>query len=166
MSTRVQHQKNSDLRRGTGSSFKARDHISEYLKGLYGLMDFNYCYWGVFIIQMIDGRSGVRRGTLRSTSTGPSTGTTTPTATPIGLSIPMGDPLSGHTALDGTDPLSQFAREELDPLSRMAADEVNNPNNINIETAILSVCSYLIRCVTVGLFVELGGARQKTKRHC
>lgn len=70
---------------------------------------------------MIDGKSGVRRGTLRSTSTSTSTGTPTPTHTPINSGL--GDPLSGHSALDGTDPLTQFAREELDPLSRMAADE-------------------------------------------
>ncbi|XP_057321431.1 VPS35 endosomal protein-sorting factor-like [Microplitis mediator] len=72
-------------------------------------------------ISLIDGKSGVRRGTLRSTSTSTSTGTPTPTHTPINSGL--GDPLSGHSALDGTDPLTQFAREELDPLSRMAADE-------------------------------------------
>ncbi|KAG8036224.1 hypothetical protein G9C98_004804 [Cotesia typhae] len=73
-------------------------------------------------ISLIDGKSGVRRGTLRSTSASTSTGTPTPTHTPINASL-VGDPLSGHTALDGGDPLTQFAREELDPLSRMAADE-------------------------------------------
>ncbi|CAG5089847.1 Similar to Vps35l: VPS35 endosomal protein-sorting factor-like (Mus musculus) [Cotesia congregata] len=73
-------------------------------------------------ISLIDGKSGVRRGTLRSTSASTSTGTPTPTHTPINVSL-VGDPLSGHTALDGSDPLTQFAREELDPLSRMAADE-------------------------------------------
>jgi len=57
---------------------------------------------------------------LRSTSTGSSTGTPTPTHTPI----PLSDPLLNHPSLDGSDPLTQFAREELDPLSKMAADEV------------------------------------------
>lgn len=29
-----------------------------------------------------------------------------------------------HAALEGLDPLTQFAREQLDPLSRMAAERV------------------------------------------
>ena len=72
---------------------------------------------------MIDGRSGVRRGTLRSTSC-----SSTRTPTPTQISAPgaktFTDPLLSHSNLDGTDPLTQFAREELDPLSKMASDEV------------------------------------------
>ncbi|KAK2587997.1 hypothetical protein KPH14_004073 [Odynerus spinipes] len=73
-------------------------------------------------VTLIDGRSGVRRNVLRSTSTGSSTGTPTPTHTPLPTNLSM-DPLLSHSALDGSDPLTQFAREELDPLSKMAADE-------------------------------------------
>lgn len=76
--------------------------------------------------QLVDGRSGLRRSTLRSTSTGSSTGTPTPTHAPIPIGNPLCDPLLGHSTLDGFDPLTQFAREEMDPLSRMAADEVRS----------------------------------------
>lgn len=72
---------------------------------------------------MIDGRSGVKRNALRSTSTSSSTATPTPTHTPI-PGNPLTDPLLSHSSFDGSDPLSQFAKEELDPLSKMAADEV------------------------------------------
>lgn len=58
---------------------------------------------------------------LRSTSS--STGIPTPTHTPVPTN-PLSDPLLSHSSLDGSDPLTQFAREELDPLSKMAADEV------------------------------------------
>jgi hypothetical protein len=40
------------------------------------------------------------------------------------VSAIMTDPLG--SALEGTDPLSQFAKEEIDPLFRMAADNVKN----------------------------------------
>lgn len=73
--------------------------------------------------QLIDGRSGTKRNVLRSTSTGSSTTTPTPTHTPIPKNS-LTDPLLSHCSFDGSDPLSQFAREELDPLSKMAADEV------------------------------------------
>lgn len=63
---------------------------------------------------------------LRSTSTGSSTATSTPTHTPIPGSS-LVDPLLSHCSFDGSDPLSQFAKEELDPLSKMAADEVCRP---------------------------------------
>jgi hypothetical protein len=39
------------------------------------------------------------------------------------VSAILTDPLG--SALEGTDPLSQFAKEETDPLFRMAADNVN-----------------------------------------
>ncbi|XP_026666628.1 UPF0505 protein C16orf62 homolog isoform X2 [Ceratina calcarata] len=72
-------------------------------------------------VMLIDGRTGTKRNVLRSTSTS-STATPTPTHTPIpGNSLI--DPLLNHSSLDGSDPLSQFAKEELDPLSKMAADE-------------------------------------------
>ncbi|XP_029053584.1 VPS35 endosomal protein-sorting factor-like [Osmia bicornis bicornis] len=71
---------------------------------------------------LIDGRSGIKRNALRSTSTSSSTATPTPTHTPI-PGNPLTDPLLSHSSFDGSDPLSQFAREELDPLSKMAADE-------------------------------------------
>ncbi|XP_020282455.1 UPF0505 protein C16orf62 homolog isoform X2 [Pseudomyrmex gracilis] len=78
------------------------------------------------VVTMIDGRNVVRRNTFRSTSTGSSTGTPTPTHTaPIN---PLNDPLLNHPSLDGSDPLTQFAREELDPLSKMAADEWDYSN--------------------------------------
>lgn len=80
---------------------------------------------------MLDGRSAVRRGTLRSaTSTSSSTRTPTPTQATVPVSIgSMGDPLSSHSSLDGSDPLTQFIREEMDPLSKMASDEVRYINN-------------------------------------
>lgn len=73
---------------------------------------------------MIDGRNAVRRNAFRSTSTGSSAGTPTPTPTHTAPTNPLSDPLLNHPSLDGSDPLTQFAREELDPLSKMAADEV------------------------------------------
>ena len=72
---------------------------------------------------------------MRSTSTGSSTGTPTPTHAPTTIGNPLADPLMGHSALDGSDPLSQFAREELDPLSRMAADEVSTEGRIEFVMA-------------------------------
>ncbi|XP_066588771.1 VPS35 endosomal protein-sorting factor-like [Prorops nasuta] len=74
-------------------------------------------------ITLIEGRAAVRRNILRSnTSTSSSTGTPTPTHASM-VNNPLADPLLTHSALDGSDPLTQFAREELDPLSKMAADE-------------------------------------------
>ncbi|XP_003492666.1 VPS35 endosomal protein sorting factor-like isoform X1 [Bombus vosnesenskii] len=73
-------------------------------------------------VMLIDGRSGIKRNVLRSTSTGSSTATSTPTHTPVPGSS-LVDPLLSHCSFDGSDPLSQFAKEELDPLSKMAADE-------------------------------------------
>ncbi|XP_012255846.2 VPS35 endosomal protein-sorting factor-like isoform X2 [Athalia rosae] len=74
-------------------------------------------------ITMIDGRAGFRRGTIRSSSTGSSTGTPTPTHAPTPVTNLFSDSLLGHSSFDGSDPLSQFARQDLDPLSKMAADE-------------------------------------------
>lgn len=78
------------------------------------------------VYQVMDGRSAIRRGTLRSTtSTSSSTRTPTPTQTTVPVNIgSIGDPLSSHSSLDGSDPLTQFVREEMDPLSKMACDEV------------------------------------------
>lgn len=73
--------------------------------------------------QLVDGRSGMKRNVLRSTSTGSSTATSTPTRTSVPGSS-LTDPLLSRCSFDGSDPLSQFAKEELDPLSKMAADEV------------------------------------------
>nr|XP_031837161.1 VPS35 endosomal protein sorting factor-like isoform X1 [Nomia melanderi] len=69
-------------------------------------------------IMLIDGRSGVKRNALQHMHSSSSIGTSTPL---LGNTLP--DPLLSHSSLDGSDPLSQFAREELDPLSKMAADE-------------------------------------------
>lgn len=80
---------------------------------------------------MIDGRSCVRRGTLKSTSTGSSTRTPTPTQNSAPGVKNFTDPLLSHSNLDGTDPLTIFAREELDPLSKMATDEVHFNNVLN-----------------------------------
>ncbi|CAK9815608.1 VPS35 endosomal protein-sorting factor-like [Anthophora plagiata] len=80
-------------------------------------------------VMLIDGRSGVKRNILRSTSTGSSTATPTPTHTPISGNS-LADPLLSHSSFDGSDPLSQFAREELDPLSKMAADEWDYSSNV------------------------------------
>ncbi|CAK9796330.1 VPS35 endosomal protein-sorting factor-like [Anthophora quadrimaculata] len=80
-------------------------------------------------VMLIDGRSGVKRNILRSTSTGSSTATSTPTHTPISGNS-LADPLLSHSSFDGSDPLSQFAREELDPLSKMAADEWDYSSNV------------------------------------
>ncbi|KYQ47400.1 UPF0505 protein C16orf62 like protein, partial [Trachymyrmex zeteki] len=79
------------------------------------------------VITLIDGRSAARRSALRSTSTSSSTGTPTPTHASIPTN-PLSDPLLSHPSLDGSDPLTQFAREELDPLSKMAADEWDYSN--------------------------------------
>lgn len=72
------------------------------------------------VITLIDGRSGIRRNVLRSTSSGSSAGTPTHTAIPTNS---LGNPILSHSSLDGSDPLTQFAKAELDPLSKMAADE-------------------------------------------
>lgn len=82
------------------------------------------------IISVVDGRSVVRRGTLRSTSTSSSTRTPTPTQSSTSSLKTFADPLLGHSNLDGTDPLTQFAREELDPLSKMATDEWDYSSNV------------------------------------
>ncbi|XP_043258632.1 VPS35 endosomal protein-sorting factor-like isoform X2 [Colletes gigas] len=73
-------------------------------------------------ITLIDGRSGVKRNVLQHMNSSSSIDTTVPTHTPISGNS-LVDPLLSHSSLDGSDPLSQFAREELDPLSKMAADE-------------------------------------------
>lgn len=75
---------------------------------------------------MTDGRAGFKRGTIRSSSTGSSTGTPTPTHAPPPVTNLFSDPLLGNASFDGSDPLSQFAKQDLDPLSKMAADEVIN----------------------------------------
>ncbi|XP_076300980.1 VPS35 endosomal protein-sorting factor-like isoform X2 [Lasioglossum baleicum] len=76
-------------------------------------------------VLLIDGRSGVKRNVLQHTHNNLSSSTPLPLS---GNALP--DQLLSHTALDGSDPLSQFAREELDPLSKMAADEWDYPSNI------------------------------------
>lgn len=81
------------------------------------------------IITLIDGRNSTRRNALRSnTSTNSSTGVSTPIHTPVPMNPLLSDPLLSHPSLDGSDPLTQFAREELDPLSKMAADEWDYSN--------------------------------------
>ncbi|XP_076626675.1 VPS35 endosomal protein-sorting factor-like isoform X2 [Colletes latitarsis] len=81
-------------------------------------------------ITLIDSRSGVKRNVLQHMNSS-STDTSVPTHTPIpGNSLV--DPLLSHSSLDGSDPLSQFAREELDPLSKMAADEWDYSCNIAV----------------------------------
>lgn len=99
--------------------------LLEYCKcGNFYLVCINkFLFRKLFFFQLIDGRSTARRNVLRSTSTGSSTETPTPTHTPIPAN-PLSDPLLSHSSLDGSDPLTHFAREELDPLSKMAADEV------------------------------------------
>lgn len=52
-------------------------------------------------------------------TTASSTDSSTPSRTPTQLVF---DPLGA--ALDGTDPLSQFAKQDMDPLSKMATDAV------------------------------------------
>ncbi|XP_014211910.1 UPF0505 protein C16orf62 homolog isoform X4 [Copidosoma floridanum] len=76
-------------------------------------------------VTVIDGKSGIRRSTLRSaTSTSSSTRTPTPTQTNVPVNVTsFGDPLSSHSSFDGSDPLTQFVKEEMDPLSKMASDE-------------------------------------------
>ncbi|XP_076160323.1 VPS35 endosomal protein-sorting factor-like isoform X2 [Ptiloglossa arizonensis] len=82
-------------------------------------------------ITLIDGRSGVKRNALQHINSASSIGT------PISVhaTIPgnsLVDPLLSHSSLDGSDPLSQFAREELDPLSKMAADEWDYSCNLAV----------------------------------
>ncbi|XP_076656449.1 VPS35 endosomal protein-sorting factor-like [Halictus rubicundus] len=76
-------------------------------------------------VMLIDGRSGVKRNALQHTHNNLSNSTSIPLS---GNALP--DQLLSHSALDGSDPLSQFAREELDPLSKMAADEWDYSGNI------------------------------------
>ncbi|XP_034937988.1 VPS35 endosomal protein sorting factor-like isoform X2 [Chelonus insularis] len=83
------------------------------------------------IIPIFDGKYGAKRGIFRSTSTSTSNSTPTPTHTPVNAGLALCDPLSeAASVFDGTDPLSQFAREELDPLSKMAADEWDYSSNV------------------------------------
>lgn len=80
-------------------------------------------------ITLIDGHSGVKSNESQSTSSSSMVGTLTSTHTPIpGNSLV--DPLLSHSSLDGSDPLTQFAKEELDPLSKMAADEWDYSCNV------------------------------------
>ncbi|XP_046425183.1 VPS35 endosomal protein-sorting factor-like [Neodiprion virginianus] len=81
-------------------------------------------------VTMTDGRGGFRRGTIRSSSTGSSTGTPTPTHAPVPVTNLFSDQLLNHSSFDGSDPLSQFARQDLDPLSKMAADEWDYSANV------------------------------------
>lgn len=61
------------------------------------------------------------RSTRRLASSTSSTGSSTPSTPQQRRSVAaIVDPLGA--ALDGGDPLSQFAREEMDPLSKMAAE--------------------------------------------
>ncbi|XP_033219620.1 VPS35 endosomal protein sorting factor-like [Belonocnema kinseyi] len=83
-------------------------------------------------VSMIDGRSCVRRGTLKSTSTGSSTRTPTPTQSSASGVKNFTDPLLSYSNLDGTDPLTIFAREELDPLSKMATDDWDYSANVAV----------------------------------
>lgn len=48
----------------------------------------------------------------------PSTGRTTPVSTPASILEPL------SLALNGLDPLTEFALQEMDPLSKMAAEMV------------------------------------------
>ncbi|XP_076750545.1 VPS35 endosomal protein-sorting factor-like isoform X2 [Xylocopa sonorina] len=77
-------------------------------------------------IMLIDTRSGIKRSALQSSGT---SGTGTPIQAPISENS-LTDPLLNHSSFDGSDPLSQFAREELDPLSKMAADEWDYSSNV------------------------------------
>lgn len=104
--------------------------IFETLLSFYELYFVTYTMY-VMHLQLIDGRSGVKRNILRSTSTGSSTTTPTPTHTPIPGPC-LTDPLLTHSSFDVSDPLSQFIKEELDPLSKMAADEVLKPCFFNL----------------------------------
>ncbi|KZC14928.1 UPF0505 protein C16orf62 like protein, partial [Dufourea novaeangliae] len=78
-------------------------------------------------VMLIDGRTGAKRNALQHTNSSSSVGTPVPL---IGNSLT--DPLLSHSSLDGSDPLSQFAREELDPLSKMAADEWDYSCNVSV----------------------------------
>ena len=78
-------------------------------------------------LKVVNGRAAIRRGTLRSaqSSSSSTTRASTPTHTNVSTIIgSSGDPLSSHSSLDGSDPLTQFVREEMDPLTKMATDEV------------------------------------------
>ncbi|KAJ8664206.1 hypothetical protein QAD02_024471 [Eretmocerus hayati] len=76
-------------------------------------------------IAVVDTRSAIRRTKLQSTiSSDASTRTPTPTKSTVPVNISsVGDPLSGHSSLDGFDPLTQFIREEVDPLTKISTDE-------------------------------------------
>lgn len=75
------------------------------------------------MLQLIDGRSGNKRSILQNANTA-AVNTQIPVHIPMsGNSLP--DPLLNYSSFDGSDPLTQFAQEELDPLSKMAADEVS-----------------------------------------
>ncbi|XP_076242977.1 VPS35 endosomal protein-sorting factor-like [Calliopsis andreniformis] len=82
-------------------------------------------------ITLIDGRSGIKRSTLQNTNVATLVNTQLSVHGPISGN-PLPDPLLNCSSFDGSDPLSQFAQEELDPLSKMAADEWNYYPNITV----------------------------------
>ncbi|XP_012275161.1 UPF0505 protein C16orf62 homolog isoform X2 [Orussus abietinus] len=81
------------------------------------------------MIQMVDGHGGKQvslHGITGSTSMG------TPTLSYIPINNLATDPLLNHSSLDGSDPLTQFAREDTDPLSKIAADEWDYSANVSV----------------------------------
>ncbi|XP_046994763.1 VPS35 endosomal protein-sorting factor-like isoform X1 [Schistocerca americana] len=90
-------------------SSRPRDYASEYQKLQSNWEEVTDHPLKPLVVTMTESR--IARRTLGG-STASSTGSSTPT--------PTQDPLG--VALDGSDPLSQFAKQEMDPLSKMAAD--------------------------------------------
>ncbi|XP_011503755.1 PREDICTED: UPF0505 protein C16orf62 homolog [Ceratosolen solmsi marchali] len=78
-------------------------------------------------VTMIDGRCGTKRNLININS---SLRTPSPVQT-VSINIgSVGNNISSHSSLDGSDPLTQFMKEEMDPLSRMASNELNYSANI------------------------------------
>lgn len=71
------------------------------------------------ILQVSESRSLRKIGSISNSATSLTSGSPQPRSVTAILTDPLG------SALEGTDPLSQFAKEETDPLFRMAADNVS-----------------------------------------
>ncbi|KAK0076450.1 hypothetical protein PV326_010778 [Microctonus aethiopoides] len=93
-------------------------------------------------LKTIDGKYGSKVGTLKNTMTGPST--ITSIYKPMKFGTCTDDMSIKNSTLDGTDPLTQFAQEELDSLSQMAASEWENSSNSLAKKKVMNTKEELI----------------------
>lgn len=94
---------------------------------------------------------------LKNTMTGPST--VTSIYKPMKLGMCTNDMSIKNSTLDGTDPLTQFAREELDSLSQMPAYEVKKYSNFIFFQIIITIIF-----IIVGIFIEFN-SKEKGYEH-